>query len=220
VRQARTFNMRRTAPHQSTIIATRAVVLGVYESGESSRIVSLLTDSAGLVWGLAQGARNLSSKQRLHLKQLSIIEAALVLGKRTRVRSALEVTSTASLLLANQQDGRRAIETAQRLCRLLQRIVPQHERDLRLCAVVENFIHAILQDRSREDGEEELAVLAALELLTVLRILHALGYVGNNSITVSLLEDTDYSQMTTTFVHFNRIEILNVVNDSLKSSML
>jgi len=60
---------------------TEAVVLGSRDAGEANKYYFLLTRELGLIHAFAQGVRELKSKLRYSLAELSYVKVSLVRGK-------------------------------------------------------------------------------------------------------------------------------------------
>lgn len=160
------------------IHTTPGFIIGSRPYGEAGRMLSIFTRDLGLVTATAQGIRLEKSKLRYHTQPYSFGTFSLVRGKEF-----WRLTSAAS------GRGARAGELAARVALLLRRLLQGEEPHPELYEHVEacaRFMggHAGL---SADD-------LKALESLTVLRILHALGYVGDDDGLGAALASTDLDQ--------------------------
>ncbi len=150
---------------------TEAFVLGSRPKGEDSKLLILFTRELGLVYAHAQGVRKLSSKLRFTLQDFSRAQVDLVRGKEIwRVTTAVPVRSYASLV--RDRDSERILA---RIASLLTRLVAGEEANVEVFDALSRA-YALLETagRSAEDSR-------ALELLSVARILVALGYLSRST---------------------------------------
>jgi recombinational DNA repair protein (RecF pathway) len=141
---------------------TRAFILARYPSGEDSLAVSLLTADFGLITARAQAVRKRTAKNAAALQTLCQSGIGLVRGKEQwRVASVvLERAWFPDLTPA-------ARERAGRITALVLRLVRGEAPDPAVFRIFETFLAAL------ESASGELQ--DAAEVLTALRLLHALG---------------------------------------------
>lgn len=149
------------------IYKTEAIILGSRNSGESNRLLFLLTKELGFIVALSQGVRNLKSKLRYGLQDFNLINLELVRGKEVwRITSAEIIKNYSKSLLG---DERRA-KSAGRIFLVLRRLMHGESKNRELFEDVSEFLRFI----GKEDiGPEKLLLL---EILVNLRILNHLGY--------------------------------------------
>ncbi len=151
------------------IYHTEAFVLGSRPKGEDSKILMLYTRELGLVYAHAQGLRKLSSKLRYVLQDLSRVQVDLVRGKEVwRVTTAAPAHSAG----AEMPRGPEAVRVLARVAALAVRLVAGEEANDEIYGALDRA-YALLS-RSAIPPED----LRAVELLTVARILTALGYLS------------------------------------------
>ncbi len=147
---------------------TDAFVLGSRPKGEDSKVLILYTRELGIVYAHAQGIRKLSSKLRFVLQDFSRAQIDLVRGKEIwRVTTAVPVHSYAHLRRARESERILA-----RISALLVRLVTGEEANTEVFETLART-YALL-----EAGGKSPEDYRALELLSVARILTALGYLS------------------------------------------
>ncbi len=152
------------------IYKTEAVILGSKNSGESNRLLFLLTKELGFIIALSQGVRNLKSKLRYSLQDFNLINLELVRGKEVwRITSADIIKNYSKSLLG---DERKAKSTG-RIFLVLKRLMHGESKNRELFEGVSEFLGFI----DKEDLNSEKLLL--LEILINLRILNYLGYGSN-----------------------------------------
>ncbi len=148
---------------------TEAFVLGSRPKGEDSKILFLYARELGLVYGHAQGLRKLSSKLRYVLQDFSRVQVDLVRGKEVwRVTTAVPAHSVGADASLPQE----SLKVVARIAALVVRLVAGEEANEEVYGTLTRA-YALL---SRPNLAPE--DLRALELLTVARILTALGYLS------------------------------------------
>lgn len=147
---------------------TEAFVLGSRPKGEDSKLLILYTRELGLVYAHAQGIRKLSSKLRFTLQDLSHAQVDLVRGKEIwRVTTATPVSSYSHLRRTPESE-----RILSRVASLLTRLVAGEEANAETYdALLRTYTLLETAGKSAEDYR-------ALELLSVARILVALGYLS------------------------------------------
>lgn len=152
------------------IYKTEAIILGSRNSGESNRLLFLLTKELGFIIALSQGVRNLKSKLRYSLQNFNLINLELVRGKEVwRVTSAENIKNYSKSLLGDK--GR--AKSAGRIFMVLRRLMHGESKNRELFEDVSEFLGFI----EKEDLSSEKLLL--LEILVNLRILNHLGYGSN-----------------------------------------
>lgn len=150
---------------------TEAFVLGSRAKGEDSKMLILYTRELGLVYAHAQGIRKLSSKLRFTLQDFSRAQVDLVRGREIwRVTTASPVHSYASLRRA--RDSERILS---RLASLLIRLVTGEEPSGEIYGALTRTYDLL------ESAGTKTEDFRALELLSVARILTALGYLSRET---------------------------------------
>jgi len=137
---------------------------------EADKILFIFTRDFGLIQATAQGIRLEKSKLRYHANALSFGTFSLVRGREfwrltsaqemQNVRSKIQNISTTQQLLA-------------RIALLMRRLLHGEEAHPQLFDVVEACARLLVSTPVLSDEESQ-----ALESLTVLRMLDALGYIG------------------------------------------
>lgn len=161
------FRAGQTKAVSHNIYKTEAIILGSRNSGESNRLLFLLTEELGFIVALSQGVRNLKSKLRYHLEDMNLINVELVRGKEVwRITSAEVIKNYSKSLLSNE----RKAKSAGRIFSVLRRLMHGESKNRELFEDVSQFLLFI----EKEDLTPERLLL--LEVLANLRVLHHLGY--------------------------------------------
>ncbi len=141
---------------------TDMVVLGTMPSDEASNIITLLTRDLGLIRAKAQSVRKSTSKLRFGLQYLSAGTVDVI-----RAKDFWRIVGVEGKVTLVPGDIRHT--ALHRIVQLIVRMVP---RDERVTGVYESFVMSAELFVAHTDGEHQNAI----ELLTVARILEALGY--------------------------------------------
>ena len=107
---------------------TEGLVLGSINIGEANKYVMLFTKEMGLLYASAQGLREVQSKLRYSLQDLSRSKIELVSGRGGwRVVSAEELVGYAALF--REHKNMDSFGAGVRICRLLKRLLKGEERN-------------------------------------------------------------------------------------------
>lgn len=155
---------------QHHIYHTHGFIISSRASGEANKMLSIYTRELGLVRAMAGGIRLAKSKLRYTLQDMSYAKIDLVKGRDIwRVTSA---TTISSFPIARSK--KESIVFMSRVSALIDRLCRGEEgNDEVFDLIIQSFL--LLDD---ENFNHES--LSALELHTVLSIVHSLGYVGDN----------------------------------------
>ncbi|MFA7191963.1 MAG: DNA repair protein RecO [Candidatus Paceibacterota bacterium] len=155
---------------QHHIYHTHGFIISSRASGEANKMLSIYTRELGLVRAMAGGIRLAKSKLRYTLQDMSYAKIDLVKGRDIwRVTSA---TTISSFPLARSK--KESIVFMSRVSALIDRLCRGEEgNDEVFDLIIQSFL--LLDD---ENFNHES--LSALELHTVLSIVHSLGYVGDS----------------------------------------
>jgi len=150
---------------------TEAFVLGSLPKGEDSKILILYTRELGLVYAHAQGIRKIASKLRYTTQDFSRVNVDLVRGREIwRVTTATPIHSYAHI-----RQSRHTEKILARVAALVIRLVAGEEANEEVYeALIGAYTLLEMKGQSPEDYR-------ALELLSVARILIALGYLSRET---------------------------------------
>lgn len=187
------------------IHTTPGFVIGSRPYGEAGRILSIFSRGFGLVSATAQGIRLERSKLRYFCADYSFGVFSLVRGKEFwRLTSAQE----SDIAAPGSAEG---LELLGRIALLLRRLLQGEEP------------HPDLFDRVSELAsflsKADAASMAALESVGVLRILHALGYVGSDQAIAPFIDQPLSTELVASAAPA-RQKINAHINKALKESHL
>lgn len=154
------------------IHTTSGLIIDSRPSGEAGKVFSIFTRDFGLVTAAAQGIRLEKSKLRPFTQDYSFGTFSLVRGREIwRLTSAQGIDANSQVMrMTRIQSG----DLLVRLASLLKRLLQGEEAHPRLFAIVESC--ALFIEENQDLNEEQLHTL---ESLTVVRMLHELGYIGD-----------------------------------------
>ncbi len=153
---------------------TDGFVLSARPVGESNHYLSILTRDLGLVRATARSSREERSKLRYALQSYARATISLVHGKEMwRIVGAV---AAGSILPAAGEHRALGREIVARVARLLERLIPGEGGDAVLFETVDQLAGIV-----RADERVSREALANVECIAVLRILRALGYLGDDA---------------------------------------
>ena len=196
-------------PHK--IYTTKGFIIGSHDVGEGHKMVSVFTDELGLIKAHAKSVRRLESKLRPHLQDFSLVEISFVRGRELwRVTNSETLESYSSVLRCPEA----RVLTA-RFFSLISRLVQGEEQNKELFDVIfgaESYLKSSVPlDRPRA---------ALVEVVTVLRILHALGYIRADNQLASFVNSNETNDEILDKAAPIRLAAIMAINQSLSESHL
>lgn len=189
------------------IYHTEALILHVSPSGEGDRLLYCYTRDLGLVVAHARSIRESRSKLRYALQTFAHASIDLIEGRHGwKLISATPIASFRDLW---QHEGRRRI-IAQHTA-LLRRLIQGQERH-------EELFEEILRGFRLLRSIDEPELLRDVELYLVARSLMALGYWGEQHVTVPEFTATETPDLSP--LRPIRRELVQGINQALTSSQL
>lgn len=188
---------------------THGIVLGGFSVGESDRYLSLFTRDLGFVSTLARGVREERSKLRYALQDLCVSMFSLVRGRDIwRITGAIGEENIYQVLRGKREQ----LDVAIRLSHLLRRLLHGEERNESLYNIFSETLRALQIVPS--------SGVSALEILSALRILHALGYVSPRGDIEQYLLGSGYPPESLVGVDRHRKTLLATINRGIHASQL
>lgn len=191
------------------IYTTEAIVIKSLPQGEANRVYFLFTKDLGLIKATAQGVRLSKSKLNSHLQTYSIVKVSVVKGK-----SFWRITSVESILQKKIKGSEKYIVVFHNCFNLILRLVHGEEKNEKIFDCVASTLFAC-QDINLSKDEIE-----SLEVITVLRIMHFLGYIKKIGELSIFAENTQLSeQIIKDFISKKKDAVLEI-NKALKETHL
>jgi recombinational DNA repair protein (RecF pathway) len=181
---------------------TEAIVVGVFESGESDRTFVLYTRDFGLVHARAGAIRKEASKMRYALQQCARATVSLVRGRRGwRVAGASSISHASGSGAA----------TFARIAVLLNRLVVDEEENPYLFAALTEAHGALMREKSPAP---------VIEIVCVARILYALGYISTEALSTALFTHTAYTGESLLEAESLKDTLLSSINKAIAEAQL
>ena len=185
------------------IYRTEALVVRALPHRDADRLLVLYTADFGLLFARASGIRRERSRLRYALGELSLAEVALVRGK-----AGWRITGAIARAGAPRQ--KQALLSLARIGALLSRLVHGENRDPYLFSTLAAAHRAL---HAGSDPE-------AIEVVTVSRVLHALGYVAPGADDAALYADTAYAAASLQEVEQVLPRLVGRINAALAATQL
>jgi DNA repair protein RecO len=190
---------------------TDALILSGVDTGEADRFIQMLTRDFGLLGVHARGVRKASSKQRPYLQNLFFSKVSLVRGRN--IWRLVHVEESKDSVATNRTPSERVI--ASRVGRILRRFIQGEEFNP---ALFDSIKYGLLHLRKEGIADQDVHTV---ENLIVLRILFYLGYVSQDEIDSTLLENTaSYSESSLGRALQNRQLIDSIIYQAMEESGL
>jgi DNA repair protein RecO (recombination protein O) len=182
------------------------VIFGKAEGGDNKR-VNIFTESFGLVSARAQSARNLHSKLRVGIQDFSFGEFSLVHGKTGwRVVSVRPIKNLFEVF----RNDTEKLKIVSNILSLIKKLVGEEKAYSPLFEIVANFFVFLEKAKANE------IILA--ECLTLMRILHCLGYMSNNPEFSLPIFSSEIQVPDLEMIAPHRSKIVQLINESLKAT--
>lgn len=190
---------------------TEAFVLDEQAFGEANRVYYLLTPDLGLVIATAQGIRLLRSKLRFNLNKYSYGRVVLVRGKENwRVVGAEKSTDYDHIYLDPIK-----LKFAVKIFSLLRRFI-QGETAQKL--LFEDLKMSLAYLSELKLSADQLKLLPGWEQVTVLRLLHFLGYIKDLPKLTPFMAFKQWSADILQTAKINQSFLVGVVNEAIEAS--
>jgi DNA repair protein RecO (recombination protein O) len=164
------------------IYNTKAFIINNFPSGEADSIIVMYTEEFGLISAIAKGLRDMKSKLRYSLQELSYGTVALVRG-----REFWRVTNAATeISLFNKALAPSFRNTLASTLTFVKRFSPGEDRNndiFESLKQISSFLFRFQKDISAEDA-------SIVVLVTELRIMYSLGYIKNISTSKNILTES------------------------------
>lgn len=190
-----------------TIYNTEAFVLSSKNSGEADRLFELFTKDFGVVSAKATGIRKIEAKARFVVQDFRYVDISLVKGKNYwRLISARPIHELNSI---------KSLATSSRIrsLQLIQKLAPKEEQ---LENLFKELVNAYSFSSKIHPDKEEMS---GLEALLALKILHSLGYWGDEQ-GDKYFVTSPFDNETIEKINKTRKYIIKELNKSLKATHL
>ena len=186
---------------------TEGIVLRRYEVGEADCGYLIFTRDLGLVYAKATSVREMKSKLRFGLQELSVSSLSFVRGKEIwRATHARSVVNPSAYIVSHHAPRR----MVRRLVRLLLRLLPIEEPHEALYDVIR---HALRYLDTEDLSEEEVL---NFEALVALRTLKHLGYIGQSRRLEYVLASPYVNDMLLSEIQRVRTSAVREINRALR----
>ncbi|MEI6396695.1 MAG: recombination protein O N-terminal domain-containing protein [Candidatus Taylorbacteria bacterium] len=192
------------------IYTTPGFIVGSGQYGEAGKLISIFTREMGLVRAVAQGIRFEKSKLRYHTTDYSFGTFSLVRGKEV-----WRLTSAQSNFASSPNNDGLVQSFWAQISVLLRRLLQGEEANAQLFDALlacNTFLKEVDIDKKPD--------LDTVESLLVIRILHTLGYIGDDKDIHGFIYSNDFTPSLLDLAMRKRTSINQHINKALKESHL
>lgn len=186
---------------------TRGIIIGSKIEGDSSKRVNIFTESFGLVGARVQGSRNGSSKMRGSSQDFCFGEFSLVHGKSGWRMVSARAHKNFYEIFRNSPGKLKIVGN---IFNLIKKLVSEEEAHTPLFSVVSNFLNFLITAKEKD--------IALSECLTILRILHILGFMGHDPELIIPLSSSEIDIKDLEMIAPRRSKMVELINESLKAT--
>ncbi|KKQ78055.1 MAG: DNA repair protein RecO [Candidatus Zambryskibacteria bacterium RIFCSPLOWO2_01_FULL_39_39] len=186
---------------------TKGIVVGSKIEGDSNRLIEIFTENFGLINARVQGARNIRSKLRGGSQDFSFSEFSLVRGK-----GGFKVVSVRAEqnFYESFRNSPLKLRIASNILSLIKKLVSEEEAHGSIFGIVANFFDFLIT------AKEESIALA--ECLTLVRILHVLGYMRHDPELLIPMSSSEIEIKDLEMIAPQRSKIIGLINESLRAT--
>jgi len=185
---------------------TRGIVVSSKTEGSDSRRVNILTEHFGLINAKVQGSRNISSRLRGSSQDFSLGEFSLVHGKSGWKIVSARLDKNLFELFRNHSSKLKIVSN---ILNLIKKLIAE-ETHSPLFSIISNFFNFLITAR-----EEDIALA---ECLTLVRILHVLGYMRYDPEFTIPVSSSEIKIKDLKTIAPKRSKIVFLINESLKAT--
>lgn len=184
-----------------SIHTTKAFVLDSRNLKEADKEFVLFTEDLGLIKGLAQGIRKITSKLSFVLKEYSYVEISFVKAKyEWRIVNAFPIHT-------KKEFSSDEVSFWAKIFGLISKLTPQEEINPKMFSDLENYY----LEKTYQNKEEKIV----MEIMCILSILNNLGYWGDEVVSIDSLNMINKDEKID-FVLRNKKEIISSINKSMR----
>lgn len=190
------------------IYHTEGLILGSKNYGEAGKYYAIFTRDLGMIYASAQGVRKMSSKLRFILQDFAHVKIDLVRGKDFwRITSASKANT-----LERIPETSESFLIVNNIAQLLKRLLAGEDPNEYLFTDLMKGLTVLEKSNTKDE-------LRNIEAVIVLRILHNLGYIGENETLQNLIKSPLEDNLIFEAGH-SRAKILSEINKALKETHL
>lgn len=194
-----------------SIYSTEGIILSATPRKEADKLYRIFTREFGLIIAEAKGVRKIDSKLRYSLQLFSLTDFSLVRG-RDKWRIASASLRNNVFFDLNGYPACRAIFC--RIISLILRLIHGEEKNHLLFEYLKNSANFLIE-------KKPVGVpLQNFEYLSVLRVLHALGYLGDTAFWRAFLDNPNFEDELLSKIGLSKKEAISAINKSIKESHL
>ena len=187
---------------------TRGFIVRSANIGEANKMLFIFTEDLGLISAQVQAARKVSSKLRASLRGNSLCRFSLVRGK-----TSWRMTDAEELISFSPSRDPQKTKIFANILSLVGRFVHGEEENAKLFHELENITACLKEIVFTKDE------LLRFETLSALKVLSALGYVGENKDLMFFIRTPIDANVLAQFTPHRR-EALKEINRALEESHL
>jgi len=195
---------------------TRGIIISGKIEGSDSRRVNIFTENFGLLSVKVQGSRNIHSKLRSGSQDFSFGQFSLVHGKSGWRIVSVRVEKNFFEEFRNYPDKLKitgnVLNIIKRLVSEKSRLSNESEGESKesLFEIVSNFLNFLIGAKDKD--------VALSECLTLMRILHSLGYMQYDPELLIPISSTEIEIKDLEMIAPRRSKMIALINESLKAA--
>lgn len=192
----------------NNIYQTNGFVLRSFPLKEHNKKLILLTEDFGVIQVNAQSVRKIESKLQPLIQDFSLSEVVLVFGRQGWKLTNAKIIKNLYYSLREEK-----IEILVRIFTIILRLIPEEQKHPEIFDIVKKSADFL------EKNSNEEVVINYLEVVSILKILHQLGYIGENQDLQKYL-DNDFELRHISGFGKDHKKCVRAINLAIKESHL
>lgn len=189
---------------------TKGIIVGSCIEGDSNKRVNIFTENFGLVNARVQGSRNIHSKLRGGSQDFSFGEFSLIHGKTGWRVVSVRAEQNFFEVFRNSTNK---LKIAYNILNLVKKLISEEEAKNSYNSVfniISNFFNFLAVAKEQD--------IALSECLTLVRILHALGYMRHDPELSIPMSSSEIQIKDLETIAPRRSKMVALINESLKAT--
>lgn len=186
---------------------TKGIIISSQTEGGDSRRANIFTENFGLISARVQGARNIHSKLRSGSQDFSFGEFSLIHGKSGWRVVSVRANKNFFEIFRNFPAK---LKIMGNIFNLIKKLVAEEEVKSSLFAIISNFLNFLIKAKEQD--------IALAECLTLMRILHFLGYMRHDPEFVIPMSSSEIEVKDLEIIAPQRRKMVQLINESLKAT--
>jgi DNA repair protein RecO len=195
---------------------TKGIIISSRIEGDSNKLANIFTEDFGLINAKVQGARNIHSKLRSGCQDFSFSEFSLVHGRTGWKVVSARAEQNFFEVFRNSSEKLKIVGN---ILNLIKKLTAEeahlnnevgHKTQVSLFKIISNFFKFLISVEEKD--------IALAECLTLMRILHTLGFMRHDPELLIPMSSAEINIKDLEKIASRRSKMITLINESLKAA--